>query len=128
MSKKSCSRGPLDKWYGKLAETLLKSEWQHLYHIYLCLWKEFRLKKSLWVICKILPLFVNQLTADNKSSLLNWRNLLEDFWMQLSEKRKNVLIFFFTFFIFRLNFGHFQKEVDPHSLCVFELTKFEKRG
>ena len=30
MFKKSCFRGPFDKWHGKRAETLLKSEGQHL--------------------------------------------------------------------------------------------------
>ena len=34
LSKKSCSRGPFDKQQGKRAETLLKSEPQHLYYIY----------------------------------------------------------------------------------------------
>ena len=34
MSKKSRLRGSLGKELGKSAETLLKSEQQHLYHIY----------------------------------------------------------------------------------------------
>ena len=34
MSKKSCFRGSFDKWHDKRAEKLLKSERQHLYHIY----------------------------------------------------------------------------------------------
>ena len=37
MSKKSRLRGSLGKELGKSAETLLKSEQQHLYHIYWCL-------------------------------------------------------------------------------------------
>ena len=36
---------------------------------------QLRLKKSLWVICKILGLFLNPLTADKKNSLLNPGNL-----------------------------------------------------
>ena len=34
MSKKSRFRGPFDKGHGKWAETLFKSERQHLYQIY----------------------------------------------------------------------------------------------
>ena len=34
MSKKSCFRKPLDRKRGKWVETLLQSEWQHLYNIY----------------------------------------------------------------------------------------------
>ena len=34
MSKKPCFRGPLDRQQGKWVETLLQSEWQHLYNIY----------------------------------------------------------------------------------------------
>ena len=34
MSKKSCFRGPLDREHCKWVETLLQSEWQHLYNIY----------------------------------------------------------------------------------------------
>ena len=34
MSKKSCFREPFEKEHGKWSEILLKSERQHLYHIY----------------------------------------------------------------------------------------------
>ena len=57
--KKSCFRGPFDKLHGKLVETLFKAKRQHLYHIYWSLWMQFRLKNSIWVICKMLGLFVN---------------------------------------------------------------------
>ena len=40
MSKRSRFRGPFDKWHGKRAETLLKSERPHLYHIYWKTWLE----------------------------------------------------------------------------------------
>ena len=33
MSKKPCLRGPLDSQHGNWVETLLQSEWQHLYKI-----------------------------------------------------------------------------------------------
>ena len=43
-------------------------------------------KKSVLVICKILGLFANTLTADDKYSLLNKNNLLQHLQMQLSQK------------------------------------------
>ena len=101
MSKKSLFRGPFNKSYGKSAETMLKSERQHFYHIYWSLRRQSRSKKRLWVICEILGLFVNQLTAVDKDSLLNRGNLLQHVQMQLYQKRK---IFFNFFFLHFLNF------------------------
>ena len=101
MSKKSHFRGPLDKWHGKRTETLLKSERQHLYQIYCFLWTHFRLKKSLWVISKILGLFLNPFTANNKYSLLNRDNFFKHFQMHLSKKRK----IFSDFFLHFINFN-----------------------
>ena len=71
--------------------------------------------KSLCVICKILGLFVNLLTADEKYSLLNRDYLSQYFQIQLSQKRKMLSEFFFAFSKSRLNFKHFQKKDDPHS-------------
>ena len=71
MSKKARFRGVYEKQHRKRAQTLLKSEWQHLYHIYRPLSRQLSSKESLWKICKNLRLFVNTLTADNKYSLIN---------------------------------------------------------
>ena len=130
MSKRSPFRGPFDNQHGKRVETLFKSERQHLYHIYQSLSLQFRLKKSLWVICKILGLFVNPLTADDKYSFLNRANLLQHFQVQLSQKRKIFpkFIFFLAFSKFRFNFEHFQQTDDPDSWRIFELKDSEKRG
>ena len=128
MSKKSRFRGPFDKWHGKLADTLLNSERQQLYHTYRSLWRKLGLKKSLWMIWKILGVFVNPLTADDMYSLLNGGNLLQHFQMQLSQKRKSFCELFFAFSKFRFYFEHFQRKVDPHSWCIFGLTDSEKRG
>ena len=48
------------------------------------------------MICKLLGIFVNTLTADEKYFLLNRGNLLQHFEMQLSQKQKT---FSQTFFI-----------------------------
>ena len=59
---------------------------------------QFSVKKFLLVICKILRVFVNTLTADDKYSVLNRDNLLQDVQMQLSQKRKTFSPRFFLHF------------------------------
>ena len=111
MFKKSCFRGPFDKWHGKRAETLLKSEGQHLYYIYWSLWRILELKKSLWLICKVLGLLVNPLIADDKDSLLNRGNLLQDFQMDLSQERKIFSELSFHFLDLESIFNIFKKKM-----------------
>ena len=94
MSKKSPFRGVFDNGHGKRAKTLLKSERQHLYYIYWSLWRQLGWKKILWLIWKILGLFVYPLTSDDKYSVLNRGNILQHFQMHLSEKRKIFSEFF----------------------------------
>ena len=53
--------------------------------------------KSVLVICKILGLFVNTLTGDDKYSLLTMDNLTQQIEMQLSKKQKGLSQFFSTF-------------------------------
>ena len=65
-------------------------------------------KKSLLVICKILGLFVNTLTADDKDSFLNRDNLTQPIQMQLSQKQKNFSQFFFAVLKSKLYFEDFQ--------------------
>ena len=81
---------------------------------------------SLLVICKILGLFVNTLTADDKYSLLNRDNLTQSIQTLLSQKEKTFSRIFSSFLKSTLNFEHFQKKDDPHSRCVSEITVSEK--
>ena len=67
------------------------------------------------VLCKILSLFVNTLTADDKYSLLNRDNLTQPIDTQLSQKPKTFSQFVFAFSKSTLNFKHFQKKDDSHS-------------
>ena len=107
MSKKSGLRGPFEKQHGKRTETLLKSERQHLHHIYWQVWRQFTFKKSLLVISKIFRLFVNTLTADDKLSLLSRDNLMQAIQMQLSQNQKIFCQFFSPFSKSSLNFEQF---------------------
>ena len=46
-------------------------------------------KQSLLVICKILRLFLNTFSADDKYSVLNTDTLTQPIQMQLSKKQNN---------------------------------------
>ena len=81
---------------------------------------------SLLVLCKILRLFVNTLTADDKYSLLNRDNLKQPIPIILLERRKTFSLFFSIFLKSTLNFKHFQQNDDPPSRCISEITDSEK--
>ena len=49
------------------------------------------------------------------------------FQMDLSQKKKYFSQFISPFFESALNFEHFQKKDDPHSLCISEITDHERR-
>ena len=51
--------------------------------------KQLSWKKCFLVICKILGLFVNTLTPDDKYSLLNCNKVWEPIQIQLSKKQKS---------------------------------------
>ena len=78
------------------------------------------------VLCKILRLFVNTLTADDKYSLINRDNLTQPIQILLSQKQKTFSQFLSSFLKSTLNFEHFQKKDDPHSRCISEITVSEK--
>ena len=78
------------------------------------------------VVCKILRLFVNTLTADDKYSLLNRDSLTQSIQTLLSRKEKTFSQIFSSFLKSTLNFEHFQKKDDPHNRCIFEVMDSEK--
>ena len=70
---------------------------------------------SLLVIYKILRLFVNAMTVDDKHYLLTRDNLTQPIQMQLSQKQKKFDQLFLPFLKFILSFKHFPKKDDGHS-------------
>ena len=72
---------------------------------------QFSWKKSLLKIFKILRLFVNTLSADDKYSLLNRDNLTEQFHILSSQKQKDFLGgIFFCIFEISIKFWRFSKK------------------
>ena len=67
------------------------------------------------MIQKILRLFVNTLTVDEKHYLLTRDNLTQTIQIQLSQKQKTFFEFLFAFLNSILNFKHLPRNDDPHS-------------
>ena len=67
------------------------------------------------VIHKILKLFVNTLTVNDKHYLLNRDNLTQPIQMQLSEKQKTFSQFVFAFLKSILNFKHLAAKDEARS-------------
>ena len=128
MSKKFRFRLPFQKKHSKRVSTLFKFERQNVYHIYWSTRRQFSCEKSLLVICKILRLFFNTISAVDKCSLPNTENLMQPIHMQLSQTLKTFSEFFPAFSKSSLNFEHFQKKDDAHSLFICEATVLDKRG
>ena len=63
------------------------------------------------VLCKILGLFVNTLSEDDKYCLLYNDNLLQPIQILLSQKQKTFSEFFSGFLKSTLNFERFQKKM-----------------
>ena len=64
---------------------------------------------------KILRLFVNILTGDDKSYLFNRDKLAQPIQMKLSQKEKAFSEYFFAFLKSILNFKYLPKKSDPHT-------------
>ena len=77
-------------------------------------------------LCKILGLFVNTLTDDDKYSLLYRDNLTQQIQILLSQKRKTFSQLFSKILKPILNFEHFQKKDVPHTRCSSQITVSEK--
>ena len=78
------------------------------------------------VLSKILRLFVNTLTDDDKYSLLYRDNLTQQIQILLSQKPKTFSQFFSEFLKSTLNFEHSQKKDYPHGRCISQITVSEK--
>ena len=94
LSKKSCFRTPFDSQHVKESETLVRSLWVHFYDVFASLWGELIWKISPLVICIVLWVFVNTLTADDKDPVRDFENLQLTIRMPLSSKPR----FFFELF------------------------------
>ena len=68
------------------------------------------------------------MSAVDKCSLPNTDNLMQPIHMQLSQKVKTFSEFFSLFSKSSLNFEHFRKKGDAHSLFICRATACKKCG
>ena len=97
LSKKRRFTTPFYSQHVKGSQILLKSAWEHFYHIFSCFWWKLIGKTSLLVIGEILGVFVNTLTNNDKYPLQNCEDLLLPIQVQLCKKRKIFPDFLFHF-------------------------------
>ena len=67
------------------------------------------------------------MSAVDKCSLPKRDNLMQPIHLELSQKLKTFSQIFVPFSKSRLNFKHFQKQDDAHSLLICDATACEKR-
>ena len=77
---------------------------------------------------EILRPFVNGLTADDKYSSTNMKNLRQQFQTPLSHKQKTFSEFFIAFLKCAWNLEHFQKKDEYPCLIISEIIDAETRG
>ena len=77
---------------------------------------------------EILRPFVNGLTADDKYSSTNMKNLRQQFQTPLSHKQKTFSEFFIEFLKCAWNLEHFQKKDEYPCLIISEIIDAERRG
>ena len=123
-----CLKTFFDSQHVKRFQTLVKSSWEHFYHIFSWLWGEIIWKTSPWFKFGIIGLFAKTWTAQYKYPVPDCGNLLFPIQIQLSEKQKSFSRFFIPFIESPSNFEHFQKKENPHSECISEFNDRVRLG
>ena len=77
---------------------------------------------------EILRPFVNGLTADDKCSGNNMKNLPQQIQMPVSHKKNTFSRFFIAFLECAWNLEHFRKKDEYPSLIISEILDAERRG
>ena len=85
-------------------------------------------KKSALVRSKILGLFVNRLTAENKYSRRNMQIFAQQDQTPLSLKQKTFSEFFIAFLKATSNVEHLREKGDPPSLSFSEIIDSKRVG
>ena len=73
-------------------------------------------------------MFVNILTADDKYSLRKRKNLPQPIELQLSKKQRMFSQFPAAYLKSTSKFEYFEKQENPHKLCIFEIRDFKICG
>ena len=125
-SRRSCFRTSFGNQRVNGFQTPLKVAKHHYYRF--CPWISGKLswKKTALLWLKILRVFVNTLTADEKFSCRNMQKFLPELQTLLSEKRKAFSGFFIPFLKCAGNLEHFEKKDECSSLIISEIIVLER--
>ena len=97
MSRRSCFRTSLGNQRVNGFQTPLKVARHHYYPFFPWIWGKLSWKKTALLWSKILRLFANTLTADDKYSCRNMQNFLQKLQTLLCQKRKTFSCYFIPF-------------------------------
>ena len=86
---------PSDSQHVKRFQTLVKSSWEHFYHIFSSLWGEIIWEISPWLTFEIVGKFVNIWSADYKYPIPDCENLRCLFKSNYLKNKKHFLGFLF---------------------------------
>ena len=120
-SRKSCFRTPFGNQRVNGFQTQLKVATHNYYPFFPWISGRLSWKKTALLWLKILSLFVNTLTADDKYSFRNMQNFLQKLQTLLSEKRKTFSGFFIEILKCAWNLQHFEKKDESPSLIISEI-------
>ena len=124
-STKSCFRTPFGNQRINWFQTLLKVARHHLYPLFPWIPGKLSWKKTALLWSKILRLFANTLTADDKYSFRNMQKFLQQLQTLLSRKRKTLSWLFIAFVKCAWNLLHFEKKDEFRSLIISEIIVSE---
>ena len=117
-SWKSCFRTPFGNQRVNEFQTPLKVARHHYYPLFPWIPGELSWKKTALLWSKILRLFANTLTADDKYSCRNMQNFLQQLQTPISEKRTTFSGFFIAFLQCAWNLEYFEKKYECSSLII----------
>ena len=125
-SRRSFFRTPFGNQRVNGLQTPLKVARHHYYPFVPWISGKLSWKNTALLRSKILILFANWLTADDKYSFRNLQNFLEQLQTLLSQKRKTFSRYFIPFLKCAWNLQHFQKKDESLSLIISKFIVSER--
>ena len=117
-SGRSCFGTPFDNQRVNGFQTRLKVARHHLYPLFPLISGKLSGKKTALLWSKILRLFANTLTAEDKYSCRKMQNFLQQLQTLLSQRRKTYFGFFIPFLKCAWNLEHFEEKDGCPSLII----------
>ena len=125
-SRRSCFRTPFGNQRLNGFQTPLKVGRHHYYPLFPWISGKLIWKKTALLWSKILRLFANTLTADDKYSCRYMQNFLQQIQTLLYQKRKTLSRFFIAFLKCAWNLETFEKKDECPSLIISEIIVLER--